>query len=152
MQYVQYVLNGQTFTGQTALSVADLEEVIPGITSIQFATTPFPTPPSTITAATLAEAFGIVAGTTSLTDAKAKTKAQLNRLTNEALAPTDWYVSRLVEVGTAIPSAVSTYRASVRTFNNTKTTTIDNALSVSAVVALFAPATSGKPAVFDLPA
>jgi hypothetical protein len=150
LQFVRYVQDGNTVVGQTDLSQAELEVVIPGISGVEFSVTPFP--PIPITSTTLARDFGIVSGTTTLSEAKDKTKGKLNRLTNAALASSDWYVSRLVEVGTAIPAGITTYRSTIRSFNNTKTAAIDNALSVSAVVSLFAPAPSGVPGVFDLPA
>ena len=63
------------------------------------------------------------------------------------LAPYDWYVTRKSEKSTAIPSAVSTYRDSVRTACAAIETSIGNASDLDAFVALYdAPVDSdGKP-------
>ena len=54
------------------------------------------------------------------------------------LQETDWYVTRKADVGTAIPSAVSTHRAAVRTKSGEMETAIDNASDVDALAALYA--------------
>ena len=43
---------------------------------------------------------------------------------------------RAAEGGTAVPSAVATYRAAVRTKSNSMETAIDNASDIAAVIAL----------------
>jgi len=53
------------------------------------------------------------------------------------LAPTDWYVTRNAETGTAIPADVTTYRAAVRTASGTIESAIDGAADHAAFVALF---------------
>ena len=53
------------------------------------------------------------------------------------LKNTDWYVVRKSETDAAIPSAVTTYRAAVRTKSGTIETAIDNAADHAAFVALF---------------
>lgn len=62
-----------------------------------------------------------------------KTKATAGSL----LAPTDWYVVRYSETATAIPTAVSDYRAAIRSASNTIETAIANAADHAAFVALF---------------
>ena len=52
------------------------------------------------------------------------------------LEPSDWMVIRAAEGGTAVPSAVATYRAAVRTKSNSMETAIDNASDMAAVIAL----------------
>jgi hypothetical protein len=152
MLYIRYVLNGQTYTGETDLTQTTIEARILGISGIEFSDTPFPpVPPPPVTAASLATAFGIVAGSITLTAAKAKVMAELNRLTGEALAGTDWYVSRMMEVDTAMPATVVTYRGSVRSFNRAKSDAITAAVTLDAVIALFQPTAKGTPAVFNVP-
>ena len=53
------------------------------------------------------------------------------------LARTDWYIVRKADAGTAIPSAVTTYRAAVRTKSGEMETLIDNAANVDALAALY---------------
>ena len=53
------------------------------------------------------------------------------------LQNTDWYVTRKADAGTAIPSAVSTHRAAVRTKSGEMETAIDNASDVDALAALY---------------
>ena len=52
------------------------------------------------------------------------------------LEPSDWMVIRAAEGGTAVPSAVATYRAAVRTKSNSMETAVDNASDIAAVIAL----------------
>ena len=60
------------------------------------------------------------------------TKNNANRL----LAQTDWYVSRNQELGTAIPSDVSTYRSEVRSACNTTCAALLAASDFNAVIAV----------------
>jgi len=54
------------------------------------------------------------------------------------LAPTDWYVIKATDVAEySVPSAVSTFRADVRTKSNEMETAIDNASDVDALKALY---------------
>lgn len=65
---------------------------------------------------------------------KARTKEQAGGL----LAPTDWHVVKAAEVsGYTVPSAITTYRAAVRTASNTIETAIDGAADLDAFIALF---------------
>lgn len=58
------------------------------------------------------------------------------------LAQTDWYVTRKSETDTAIPSAVTTYRAAVRTACAARETEINAAANTAALETLMkAPAT-----------
>ena len=49
----------------------------------------------------------------------------------------DWYVIRKADAGTAVPSAITTYRAAVRTKSGQMETAIDNAANVDALAALY---------------
>jgi hypothetical protein len=53
------------------------------------------------------------------------------------LADTDWYITRKADAGTAVPSAVTTHRAAVRTKSGEMETAIDNASDVDALAALY---------------
>ena len=66
------------------------------------------------------------------TEEKLKVKVQAEGL----LRGSDWMAIRAAEGGTAVPSAVSTYRAAVRTKSNSMETAIDNASDITAVIAL----------------
>lgn len=74
------------------------------------------------------------------------------------LASTDWYVVRKAEDSTAaIPAAVTTYRAAVRTASDTIEAAIDGAADLAAFIALFdGPVDSdgnptGNPPIYDWP-
>jgi hypothetical protein len=53
------------------------------------------------------------------------------------LQDTDWMVVRAAEGGTAVPSAITTWRAAVRTKANAMCTAIGNAADVDALAALY---------------
>ena len=53
------------------------------------------------------------------------------------LANTDWYITRKADAGTAVPSAVTTHRAAVRTKSGEMETAINNAADVDALAALY---------------
>ena len=53
------------------------------------------------------------------------------------LADTDWYIVRKADAGTAVPSAVTTHRAAVRTKSGEMETAINNAADVDALAALY---------------
>ena len=65
-------------------------------------------------------------------------KAQTKVTSGSLLAPTDWHIVKAAEVsGYTVPSAITTYRAAVRTASNTIETAIDNAADLAAFIALF---------------
>ena len=68
---------------------------------------------------------------------KTQHKATIKSQAHSSLSDTDWYASRKAEAGTAIPGAVSTYRAAVRTKENDMKTLIGNAADVDALAALY---------------
>jgi len=68
---------------------------------------------------------------------KTKYKNHFNVVAASLLAPTDWYVVKATEVSDySVPSAVTTYRAAVRTKVNAMETAIDNCANVEALITL----------------
>ena len=68
---------------------------------------------------------------------KTKYKNHFNVEAASLLAPTDWYVVKATEVSDySVPSAVTTYRAAVRTKVNAMETAIDNCANVAALITL----------------
>ena len=69
---------------------------------------------------------------------KSQKKAIIKSQASGLLAPTDWYVIKATDVAEYnVPSAVSTFRANVRTKSNEMETAIDNASDVDALAALY---------------
>ena len=69
---------------------------------------------------------------------KSQYKAQTKTTAASLLAPTDWQVIKATEVSAyTVPSAITTYRAALRTASNTIETAIDNAADLDAFIALF---------------
>jgi len=69
---------------------------------------------------------------------KTEHKKSINSHASSLLTPTDWYVVKATEVeGYSVPSAVTTYRAAVRTKSNEMETAINNAANVDALAALY---------------
>ena len=68
---------------------------------------------------------------------KTKYKNQFNAQAAGLLAPTDWYVVKATEVSDyTVPSAITTYRAAVRTKVNAMETAIDGCANVAALITL----------------
>ena len=68
---------------------------------------------------------------------KTQYKNQFNLQAAGLLAPTDWYVVKATEVsGYSVPSAITTYRAAVRTKVNAMETAIDGCANVEALITL----------------
>ena len=67
---------------------------------------------------------------------KSNEKARIKNAAASLLQGSDWMVIRAAEGGTAVPSAVATYRAAVRTKSNSMETAIDDASDIAAVIAL----------------
>ena len=70
-------------------------------------------------------------------------KENLNAEAGGILQSTDWMVIREADGGTAMPSNIKTWRASVRTKANDMCTQIDNAADVDALAALYAYTNTG---------
>ena len=68
---------------------------------------------------------------------KFQKKSIVKRQAAGILQDTDWYITRKADAGTAVPSAVTTHRAAVRTRSNEMETAIDNAADVDALAALY---------------
>ena len=68
---------------------------------------------------------------------KPQHKAVINSQAGGILSDTDWMVIREADGGTAMPSNIKTWRASVRTKANAMCTQIDNAADVDALAALY---------------
>ena len=68
---------------------------------------------------------------------KTNYKNQFNAQAAGLLAPTDWYVVKATEVSDyTVPSAITTYRAAVRTKVNAMETAIDGCANVEALITL----------------
>jgi len=75
---------------------------------------------------------------------KSQKKEIIKSQASGLLAPTDWYVLKATDVAEySVPSAVSTFRADVRTRSNTMETAIDNASDVDALATLYAYVNTG---------
>ena len=68
---------------------------------------------------------------------KSVLKAQEKVTAGSLLAKYDWYVVRKAETSKAIPTAIKTYRTSVRTACLTRETEIDNCADTAALVTLY---------------
>ena len=69
---------------------------------------------------------------------KTKHKRIIKQQASGLLTPTDWYVLKATDVESySVPSAVTTFRANVRTKSNTMETAIDNASDVDALATLY---------------
>ena len=82
---------------------------------------------------------------------KSLLKSQEKATAGSLLAPYDWYVVRKAEKGTAIPTAISTYRDGVRTACNTRETEIDNCKDTAALVTLYGNKEDGTPNMTQYP-
>ena len=68
---------------------------------------------------------------------KSQHKEKIKQEASGLLTNYDWYVIRKADAGTAVPSAITTYRAAVRTKSGQMETAIDNAANVDALAALY---------------
>ena len=69
---------------------------------------------------------------------KSQKKQIIKNQASGLLTPTDWYVLKATDVEDySVPSAVSTFRANVRTRSNEMETAIDNASDVDALATLY---------------
>ena len=75
---------------------------------------------------------------------KSQKKQIIKSQASGLLTPTDWYVLKATDVEDySVPSAVSTFRANVRTRSNEMETAIDNASDVDALATLYAYVNTG---------
>ena len=82
---------------------------------------------------------------------KSVLKAQEKVTAGTLLAPYDWYVVRKAEKGTAIPSAISTFRDGVRTACDTIEKEIDACSDTAALVTLYGIKEDGTPNMTQYP-
>ena len=68
---------------------------------------------------------------------KSKHKEKIKQQASSLLTTYDWYVIRKADAGTAVPSAVTTYRAAVRTKSGEMETLIDACSTVDELAALY---------------
>ena len=68
---------------------------------------------------------------------KTKHKRIIKQQASGLLTPTDWYIIRKADAGTAVLNAITTHRAAVRTKSGEMETIIDNASDVDALAALY---------------
>ena len=78
-----------------------------------------------------------------LDELKTNHKASINSQSGGLLQPTDWYVLRATDGGTAVPDNVATYRTAIRTKANEMCDAIDAVADVDALAALYVY--SGEP-------
>ena len=75
---------------------------------------------------------------------KSQKKEIIKQQASGLLTPTDWYVLKATDVESySVPSAVTTFRADVRTKSNEMETAIDNASDVDALATLYAYVNTG---------
>ena len=82
-------------------------------------------------------------GEVRITGLKTLHKTVINSQASGLLQDTDWMVVRAAEGGTAVPSAITTWRAAVRTKANAMQVQIDNAANVDALATLYAYVNTG---------
>ena len=70
------------------------------------------------------------------TGLKSQKKVSVKATAASLLSGSDWLVIRAAEGGTAVPAAVATYRAAVRTASGSMETSIDDAADMDAFIAL----------------
>jgi len=78
-----------------------------------------------------------VEGTVAAYGLKHNYKQIINQQAAGLLQPTDWYVLRATDGGTAVPANVATYRAAIRTKANEMCDAIDAVADVDALAALY---------------
>ena len=78
-------------------------------------------------------------------------KAQEKTTADSLLHKYDWYVIRKTEKGTAIPSAILTYRDGVRTACDTREKEIDACSDTAALVTLYGSKEDGTPNMTQYP-
>ena len=82
---------------------------------------------------------------------KSVLKAQEKVTAGSLLARYDWYVVRKAEKGTAIPSAIQTFRDGVRTACDTREKEIDACSDTAALVTLYGTKEDGTPNMTQYP-
>ena len=86
------------------------------------------------------------------TGLKSQKKVLVKTTAASLLSGSDWLVIRAAEGGTAVPAAVSTYRAAVRTTSGSMETAIDDAADMDAFIALHTDTADDVGVLNDWPA
>jgi len=81
---------------------------------------------------------GATTSTVAINGLKTTHKLTIDSQAHGRLINTDWYALRKADAGTAVPGAVTTYRAAVRTAGDSMKTKIDAVSDVDALAALYA--------------
>ena len=82
---------------------------------------------------------------------KTKLIREVKKQAAEILQDTDWYIVRKADAGTAVPSAITTHRAAVRTKAAEQETAITNAADTPALETLYTRNEDGVRPLGDLP-
>ena len=81
-----------------------------------------------------------------LSGLKTEKKKNIKQQASDLLTPTDWYVVKATEVESySVPSAITTYRADVRTKSNDMETLIDACTTVDELAALYVYTDGSRP-------
>tara|TARA_R110000868_G_scaffold292992_1_gene553484 strand:+ start:49 stop:723 length:675 start_codon:yes stop_codon:yes gene_type:complete len=86
------------------------------------------------------------------TGLKSQKKVLVKATAASLLSGSDWLVIRAAEGGTAVPAAVATYRAAVRTTSGSMETAIDDAADMDAFIALHTDTADDVGVLNDWPA
>ncbi len=86
------------------------------------------------------------------TGLKSQKKVSVKANAASLLSGSDWLVIRAAEGGTAVPAAVATYRAAVRTASGSMETAIDDAADMDAFIALHTDTADDVGVLNDWPA
>ena len=77
---------------------------------------------------------------------KTKKKVDIKKQASSLLTPTDWYVVKATEIESySVPSAITTYRAAVRTASNDMEALIDACNTVDELAALYVYTDGSRP-------
>jgi len=76
---------------------------------------------------------------------KTQKKERIKKHAGGLLVPTDWYVFRKADAGTALPEALATYRAAVRTKSGEMEALIDACTTVDELAALYVYTDGSRP-------
>lgn len=82
---------------------------------------------------------------------KSQHKETINQQAGGLLQPTDWYVIRESEGGTACPDNITSWRASIRNKSNEMCTMIDGVADVDALAALYVYNEEGERPLGEFP-
>jgi len=130
-----YINTNQTFTFQSSVTINLIDYTNVVVASYSTATA-LPLDDVLFTAQDETDGLG-TEGEIKQYGLKPQHKAVINQQAGGLLQDTDWMVVRAAEGGTAVPSAITTWRAAVRTKANAMQVQIGNAANVDALAALY---------------